>query len=87
MLSDRGHGPEWRRVFRVKSSQSADLWNAFADLAASAPVTDVRPTEVGIRCEMRAELTFNDRTAMVMLGWWYDRTEDAPRLVTAYPTP
>ena len=78
---------EWRRVFRVESSQSAVLWEAFAELAASARVTDVRPTAVGIRCEMRTEPSFNGRTAMVMLGWWYDQIGDAPRLVTAYPTP
>lgn len=87
VLSNRGHGREWRRVFRVEPSQSTALWAAFAELAASSLVTDVRPTAVGIRCEMHAELTFNGRTAMVMLGWWYDQDGDAPRLVTAYPTP
>lgn len=87
VLADKGHGREWRRVFRFEASQSTVLWEAFSELAVSAPVTGVRPTPVGIRCEMRAELTFNDRTAVVVLGWWYDRPDDAPRLVTAYPTP
>ena len=87
VLSDKGHGSEWRRVFRAEPSQSSALWAALAELATSALVTDSRPTAFGTRCETRAELTFNGRTATVVLGWWYDQPGDRPRLVTAYPTP
>jgi hypothetical protein len=87
ILDDDGHGFEWRRVFRIDRSQSDELWRAFADIALTADVTRVRPSRFGIGCATRTELTFNERTANVVLGWWYDRPGDPPRLVTAYPTP
>ncbi len=85
--ADDGHGKEWRRVFRLEPTQSEELWLALADLARTAPISEVRPSRFGVGCGMTAELTFNGRTAVVLLGWYYDRPGDAPRLVTAYPAP
>ena len=86
VLADDGHGPHWQRVFRVELDQAGELWERFAEIARNAQVSNVRPSGFGIGCAIRAELTFNGRTADVVLGWFYDRPEDAPRLVTAYPT-
>jgi hypothetical protein len=87
VLADDGHGGEWRRVFRVEKTQSAALWEAIAELARTAPVTQLRSNPDGFGCGIEAELSFNDRTATVRLGWFYDHPDDPPRLVTAYPTP
>ena len=58
-----------------------------AAVVIGAPVTDVRASQFGVGCTTRAELTFNRRTAVVVLAWFYDRPADPPRLVTAYPSP
>ncbi len=87
VLADDGHGPEWRRVFRVDGAQSPELWHAIAELVLSSPVTEIRPSPRGVGCGIAAELTFNGRTTTVRVGWFYDRVDDPPRLVTAFPTP
>ncbi len=86
VLADDGHGGEWRRVFQVEPSQSGELRDALLRLALQAIVSEVRSMAFGIGCGTRSELTFNGRTATVVLGWFYDRADDPPRLVTAFPT-
>lgn len=87
ILADRGHGGEWARVFMVRPSDSEQLWQAIADAVLDAPVSAVRKVAVGVTCEVRLELTVEERTAAVLSAWHYADTEDAPRLVTAFPTP
>ena len=41
----------------------------------------------GVGCQVRVALTLTDRTARVLTIWHYASMTDAPRLVTAYPTP
>jgi hypothetical protein len=87
VLADDGHGPHWRRVFRVEPTQSAALWQAIVELARTGTVTHLRPNPYGFGCGIQTELTFNGRTATVRLGWFYERPDAPPRLVSAYPTP
>jgi hypothetical protein len=46
---------------------------------------DVSPH--GFTCQVRLVLALNDRVALALTIWHYTRASDAPRLVTAYPTP
>jgi hypothetical protein len=87
ILSDRGHGEEWGRVFRAHLADSEQIWQAIADAVLDAPISAVRKVAVGVTCEVDVELTINERTATVRSAWHYADTEDAPRLVTAFPTP
>jgi len=87
ILADRGHGREWARVFLVHPSDSERLWQAIANAVLDAPVAAVRKVAVGVACEVRVELTIDERTATVRSAWHYADIEDAPRLVTAFPTP
>jgi hypothetical protein len=87
ILADRGHGREWARVFLVHPSDSEQIWQAVANAVLDAPVSAVRKVAVGVACEVRIELTIDERTATVRSAWHYADTDDAPRLVTAFPTP
>ena len=87
ILADRGHGGEWARVFLVHPSDSEQIWQAIANAVLDAPVSAVRKVAVGVACEVRIELTIEERTATVRSAWHYADTDDAPRLVTAFPTP
>jgi hypothetical protein len=87
ILADRGHGGEWGRVFRAHLADSEQIWQAIADAVLDASVSAVRKVAVGTTCEVDVELTINERTATVRSAWHYADTEDAPRLVTAFPTP
>jgi hypothetical protein len=87
ILADRGHGREWARVFRVDAAGSEQIWQALADGVLDAPVSSVRKVALGMTCEVYVELTINERTATVRSAWHYADIEDAPRLVTAFPTP
>jgi hypothetical protein len=87
LLADRGHGREWARVFLVRTSDSERIWQATANAVLDAPVSAVRKVAVGVTCEVRVELTIEERTAAVLSAWHYVDIEDAPRLVTAFPTP
>lgn len=87
ILADRGHGQEWARVFQVRLDDSEQIWQAIADAVLDAPVSSVRKVALGVTCEVRLELTINARTATVRSAWHYAEPEDAPRLVTAFPTP
>lgn len=87
ILADRGHGQEWARVFRIGPADSEQIWRALADAVLGALVSAVRRVAVGVTCEVDVALTINERTATVRSAWHYADTDDAPRLVTAYPTP
>jgi hypothetical protein len=87
ILADRGHGREWARVFLAHPSDSEQIWQAIANAVLDAPVSAVRKVAVGVACEVQLDLTIAERTATVRSAWRYADTEDAPRLVTAFPTP
>lgn len=87
VLAEDGHGPHWRSVFHVDESQSSALWHALVDLASDALVTSIHESEHGTTCGLRIELTFNDRTAPVVVAFHYADRGDRPRLVSAYPVP
>jgi hypothetical protein len=87
ILADRGHGREWTRVFRVGPADSEQIWQAMADAVLDAPVSSVREVALGVTCEVYMDMTINARTATVRSAWHYADNEDAPRLVTAFPTP
>jgi hypothetical protein len=88
ILADRGHGPEWARVFRIGLDDAGRLWRAIADGILLAPVfatRDVSP--YGFSCQVGLVLTLNDRAARALTIWHYESASHPPRLVTAYPTP
>lgn len=87
ILADRGHGDEWARVFQVGPADSEEIWQAIVDAVLDAPVSAVRNVAVGVTCEVHLQLTLKARSAVVRSAWHYADTEDAPRLVTAFPTP
>jgi len=87
ILAHRGHGQEWARVFGAGPADAERIWQAIADAVLDAPVSAIRNVALGVTCEVRVELTIGERTATVRSAWHYADTEDAPRLVTAFPTP
>jgi hypothetical protein len=87
ILGPHGHGPHWRRVFAIDEPHVERLWTAIAAATISSPVARLRPGPWGVGCDIRPILTFNDRTARVLIAWHYAEPDAAPRLVTAYPTP
>jgi hypothetical protein len=88
ILSERGHGPEWRAILRVGSQDTEAPWEAIAAAVDEAPVHGVRVApRGGMLCEVRVELTLRDRTAVAITVWHLAREGEAPRLVTAYPRP
>jgi hypothetical protein len=87
ILSSRGHGEHWQRVFRVEPSDLHTVWIAILRAAQMAPVIEVRDQGHGLVCGVLVVITVRLRTAPVMTSWHYDdATRSAPRLVTAYPT-
>ncbi len=85
ILGEAGHGAEWRRVFGDVDAQL--LWEVFAALALTSPVSRVRELgRLGRTGEVSMRLTLNNRTATVITAWHYDYEDAAPRLVSAYPT-
>ena len=88
ILAERGHGPEWSRVFHVDLSQWKRIWEAIAVAVIGASVETVHDTTPnGITCGVTVELTIGDRGAAVRSAWHYADLVAAPRLVTAYPRP
>lgn len=88
ILAERGHGQEWTRVFHIERDDSQRLWDAIADAILDASISAIRDESPhGVSCQVRAVLTLTDRTARVLTVWHYSRMTDAPRLITAYPTP
>jgi hypothetical protein len=87
ILAEKGHGREWARVFRIGEDDAEYLWSAIARAAFDAPIFRVVSRgEHGIVCGVAFLLTLNKRTATVATSWHYASMDDAPRLVTAYPT-
>lgn len=87
ILADRGHGREWRRVFRIEDEDAERLWIAIAQAVLDAPIFRViNRGKFGIVCGVAFPLTLGARTATVTTSWHYARAGEAPRLVTAYPT-
>lgn len=87
ILSERGHGPEWRRVFQVGPDEWRRVWDAVAAAVRTAPVTEVRVGPGGVGCGVLVELSIGERAATVLSAWHYADEGAAPRLVTAYPRP
>jgi hypothetical protein len=86
-ILELGHGREWARVFRIGKDDVECLWSAIAQAALEAPIFRVVSRgEHGIVCGVAFLLTLNERAAMVTTSWHYATMNDAPRLVTAYPT-
>lgn len=87
VLAERGHGPEWRRVFEVGVEDSQRVWRAIMTALTQARVASVRDRGAeGVVCGVEVELTIRERTAPVTLSWHYADATAAPRLVTAYIT-
>jgi hypothetical protein len=87
ILAERGHGGEWRRVFRVGVEDSERVWEAILAAVEGARIATVRDRGAdGIVCGVEVELTLADRTAPVTLSWHYAGEATAPRLVSAYVT-
>jgi hypothetical protein len=87
ILTDRGHGWEWARVFRVGPADVEEIWHAIADAVLDAPISSVRRADTGVSCAVYVVLTINARTAAVRTVWHYANAGAAPRLVTGYPVP
>jgi hypothetical protein len=87
ILAKHGHGPEWARVFRIGDDDAKRLWSAIAQAALDMPIFRVvNRGNHGVVCGVAVQLTLNARTATVTTSWHYATTDEAPRLVTAYPT-
>ena len=85
ILAERGHGPEWQRVFEVGVEDSGRVWRAIAMAVPQARVATMRDRGAeGIVCGVEVEVTIGERTAPVTLSWHYADASAPPRLVTAY---
>jgi len=85
ILSDIGHGAHLRRVFGPLSREQ--VWEAITGEAILIPISRIRDLgRLGRSCEIRTQLTLNNRVASVIVVWHYDAEGAAPRLVTVYPT-
>ncbi len=88
MLAAHGHGPEWERVFHIAPDDAERAWNAIAQTILGVPIASIRNAgSYGVSCEVRIVLVLGTRTASVLSAWHYAQPGDAPRLVTAFPTP
>ncbi len=86
MAHDRGHGAEWRLVFKLGAEDVDQLWEVLSALVETVPVSAIRDKgEYGLNCEVAFRLQINGRTADVITVWHYDREDAPPTLVTAYP--
>lgn len=87
VFATRGHGPEWKRVFRVGPEDHKRVWEAIAEAAPGAMIEEVRDrSPFGITCGIKVELTIGERTAQAVISWHYANERAAPRLASAYPT-
>ena len=71
------------RVFRYEAGQAESPRAAILLVAKREPVTEIRPGSHSVGCSIRAELTFNGRTAVLLLARFCDGPGAAPRLVSA----
>jgi hypothetical protein len=85
ILSDEHHGSDWRAVFGMVDPEA--IWAVLTEAIVTAPIITIREAAGGgLSCGVAVSLTLNDRTAMVRSAWHYAAENDAPRLVTAFPT-
>lgn len=85
ILHEEHHGPDWRSVFGEVDAEM--IWPALTEAILVAPVISVRRVaDGGVSCGVDVSVTLNDRTSTVRTAWHYADEEDAPRLVTAFPT-
>ncbi len=88
ILADSGHGPEWAHVLHVESDDWEEAWQALKEAVREAPIQMVRTPEAGgVSCGVVVDLRVGERSARVTSAWHYAAEGEAPRLVTAYPTP
>lgn len=88
LLAAHGHGPEWAQVFHISSDDAQRAWSAIAQTVPGVPIASIRDAgSYGVSCEVRIVLVIGIRTAPVLSAWHYAQQGDAPRLVTAFPTP
>src|SRR5690348_7993925 len=86
VLGEDGHGAEWERVMHVGVPDSEEVWQAISILARTAEVTGFRDLgRFGFNCEVDAQLTIGERSAMFRTIWHYAAPDAAPRLVSAFP--
>jgi hypothetical protein len=85
ILGEKGHGSEWRRVFRIQAEDSDLVWESIAEAVLRSPIREVRGEGIAVTYSVLIELTINDRIATVLSAWHYKDESAAPRLVTAYP--
>jgi hypothetical protein len=86
ILAERGHGPEWAKVFHVDLKDAEKIWAAIANALPHAPIrTIVDHGKDGVVCGVDLELDIRARRATVSTAWHYEQSDAPPRLVTAYP--
>jgi hypothetical protein len=86
ILSERGHGPHWRRVLHVDLGDVDLVWTAIAGRIQVDPVSRIRELGLyGLSCEVDMRLTIGPRTAPVRTAWHYAGPGWPPRLISAYP--
>jgi hypothetical protein len=86
ILAERGHGPEWSRVFQVDRCQWKRVWEAIAAAMLAEPVSKIRgPGAHGLSCRVDTQLSVGARRAPVRTAWHYADADSPPRLVSAYP--
>jgi hypothetical protein len=87
ILGVKGHGDEWRRVFRVEAEDAELVWESIAEAVRRARITEVRGQGSAISYSVLVVLRINDRVASLLTAWHYRDAKASPRLVTAYPKP
>jgi hypothetical protein len=88
ILGNKGHGPEWGKVFRVTASDSTQVWEAIASASLESTIQVVRDrSPFGVTCGIEVDLEINDRGAPTTIAWHYAIEIAPPRLVTAFPIP
>lgn len=86
IFTERGHGPEWARVFHVGLADTETVWTAITGAILDAPIHKIVDRgQDGVVCGVDMELTIASRRARVRTSWHYEYARAAPRLVTAYP--
>lgn len=86
VLSEEGHGAEWRQVMRVGAENAEAVWDAISTSAMQAKVSSVRDLgRFGLNCEIESQLVIGERSATIRVIWHYAAPDAAPRLVSAFP--
>jgi hypothetical protein len=88
ILASRGHGSEWARVLLAQPWDATAIRFGIAQAVRVAPIHSIRNREMhGIVCGVIVTIGLNSRIAPITTAWHYACPTDAPRLVSAYPTP